>query len=79
MTVILLDGERAKRRLKTPNGKRLTAAGIDALLEQEAERVEKWFPGREFRLVSLRDGNFNFVEIPKEAAYHKEPADGVPA
>src|SRR5438309_907257 len=33
------------------------------LLEQEADRVAKWFPGLEFRLVTLRDGNFNFVEI----------------
>jgi len=43
---------------------RLTAKGVDALLDQEAARVEQFFPGLEFRLVPLRDGHFNFMEIP---------------
>jgi hypothetical protein len=73
LTVILLDGERAVRRLRTPAGKWLTAEGTDALLDREAERVEKYFPGREFRLVPLRDGNFNFCEVKSEVK--KDPAD----
>lgn len=36
------------------------------LLEQEVDRVKRFFPGLEFRLVSLRDGNFNFVEVKPE-------------
>jgi hypothetical protein len=68
LTVITLDGERAVRRLRTEPGQWLTAEGTDALLDREAERIEKYFPGREFRLVALRDGNFNFVEVKKDPA-----------
>jgi hypothetical protein len=63
ITTILCDGQRARRELRTPPGQFLSPAGIDAQLEVEAKRVEEFFAGREFRLVPLRDGNFNFVEI----------------
>ena len=36
------------------------------MLKFEAERVEQFFPGLEFRLVPLQGGNFNFVEIKPE-------------
>jgi hypothetical protein len=40
----------------------LTPAGIDGILKEQADIVEQLFPGAEFRLVALRDGNFNFVQ-----------------
>jgi hypothetical protein len=61
-TVIPLVGRRATRR-RVAAGRLITPAGIDGILEQEAEIVERFFPGSEFRLVTLRDGNFNFVQI----------------
>jgi hypothetical protein len=66
--VVLLDGQKVTRHLRTPKHRRLTSAGVDALLKQEADRVEQFFPGREFRLVPLRDCCFNFVEIKPELA-----------
>lgn len=65
-TVRRLNGEVATRRLRTPKHTRLTEAGREMLLEQEVDRVERFFPGLEFRLVPVRDGNFNFVEVKPE-------------
>jgi hypothetical protein len=67
ITVILIDGKRFARRLRTPPGTLLTPAGVDAQLLREADRVEQYFPGLEFRLVPLRDGNFNFIQLPVTA------------
>lgn len=75
ITTILLNGERAVRHLRTPPNQFWSPNGIEHLLEQEAERVESFFPGREFRLVPLRDGNFNFVEVKLEIPPHE--AEGV--
>jgi hypothetical protein len=66
--VILRNGERVTRHLRTPPHTRITEHGTDMLWKQEADRLQQFFPGREFRLVPLRDGNFNFVEIPPELA-----------
>jgi hypothetical protein len=69
LCVIFLDGKRLRRTVHAAPGSRLTPDGVDMLLETEAERVEAFFPGREFRLVPLRDaGQFNFVEIEKPVA-----------
>jgi hypothetical protein len=62
-TVRLLDGQFVRRRMRTPPGKQLAPEGLEALLVSEAKRVEEHFPGREFRLVPLHGGNFNFVEL----------------
>jgi hypothetical protein len=66
--IVRLDGSKVVRRLRTEAHRRLTPVGINAMLRQEADRVEQFFPGLEFRLVPLRGGNFNFVEIPAEMA-----------
>jgi hypothetical protein len=66
ISVMLLNGTKIRRRLRTPPGEALTQKGVEAVLESEVERVEKFFPGREFRLVELLDGGFNFVEVPAE-------------
>jgi hypothetical protein len=68
VTVVRLDGKRATRHIRTLPGQYLTPVGVDAQLQQEAERVERYFPGIEFRLVPLTGGCFNFVEIPAEMA-----------
>jgi hypothetical protein len=62
ITVIPLVGRRGVRRRIAPAGRLISPEGIDGILEQEAEIVERFFPGAEFRLVALRDGNFNFVQ-----------------
>ena len=67
ITTILCDGQRLKRNLRTPPSQFLSPAGVDAQLDAEAKRIEEFFPGREFRLVPLRDGNFNFVETKSDA------------
>lgn len=71
-TVIFLDGKRLSRIVRTPPGKALLPAGVDKLLEQEAERLERFCPGREFRLVPLANGTFNFIEMSKEEAELRE-------
>lgn len=68
ITVVCLDGRRITRHLRTPPGRFITSAGVEALLKHEADRVEEFFPGLEFRLVPLRDGSFNFIEMPPEMA-----------
>jgi hypothetical protein len=62
ITMIPLVGRRATRRRIAPAGQLITPAGIDGILEQEAEIVERFYPGSEFRLVTLRNGNFNFIQ-----------------
>ncbi len=66
--VFFLEGTCHTRRLRTRPGQYMTPEGIEAQLKHEADLIERCFPGREFRLVPLRDGNFNFVEIQPEAA-----------
>jgi hypothetical protein len=73
VTVVRLDGRRATRSLKAMKGQLLTPLGLEAALKHEAERVEQYFPGLEFRLVPLRDGNFNFVEIAPIPAVEMTP------
>ena len=68
VTVVRLDGRRMTRNLRTAPGQLLTPTGVEMTLKQEAERVETYFPGLEFRLVPLRDGNFNFVETKIESS-----------
>jgi hypothetical protein len=63
VTVILLDGKKIRRRLRAQAGAFLNDKAIDAALKMESDALEKYFAGREFRLVQLRDGNFNFVEF----------------
>lgn len=61
-----MNGKRATRKQTAPAGKLFADSGIEQLLKIEAYRLEQWFPGKEFRLVPLRDGNFNFVELRTE-------------
>jgi len=68
LKVRLLDGNTVVRKVRAPAGRRLTDKGVDQVLENIGAQIEGSFPGREFRLVPLRDGNFNFVEIPADRA-----------
>jgi len=67
-SVILVDGRRFPKIVRAPAGRRMPEALVEAVLTREAELVEKHFPGREFRLVPLASGDFNFVEMGKEEA-----------
>lgn len=66
IATILADGRKFNRTLRTPPRQMFTPAGVDEVLKREAARVEEFFPGREFRLIPLRDGNFNCVEAKKD-------------
>jgi hypothetical protein len=64
ITVVMLDGKRVRRRVRAAPGMELTPAGVDGILESQAEQIDQAFPGRAFRLVPLRDCAFNLVEVP---------------
>lgn len=68
LKVRLLDGSAVVRKVRAPAGKRITDKGVDQVLENIGAQIEEAFPGREFRLVPMRDGNFNFVEIAADRA-----------
>lgn len=68
LCTIFLDGTRVSKIVRSPAGKLFSQAGIEEILSAEAATIEKYFPGREFRLAALADGNFNFVEMSKEEA-----------
>lgn len=61
--VRLLDGSTVVRKVRAPAHKQLTDKGVDQILETLGAQAEEAFPDKQFRLVPLRDGNFNFVEI----------------
>jgi hypothetical protein len=63
VTLVMLNGKRMTRRARANPGQLITPAGVEGHLQAEAALLERHFPGREFRLVELRDGNFNFIEI----------------
>jgi hypothetical protein len=71
-TVILLDSKRIERIARSAPGLLINERGIESALAQESARVEQFFPGREFRLVPLSNGSFNFVEISKVEAELRE-------
>lgn len=48
---------------------------MDAIVRQEADIIERHFPGREFRLVPLASGDFNFVEMSPEEAELRQKHD----
>lgn len=67
VSIHFIGGRKRERHItKAPHGKILTAGGVDEILKAMATYVEQAFPDREFRLVPLRDGNFNFVEVKPE-------------
>jgi len=66
LSVILRDKKKTSKIVRTPPGKVFTEKVIEDVLRHEADLVEKFFPGREFRLVPLTGGQFNFVEVVPE-------------
>ena|SRR5579864_1710213 len=74
-TVILADGKRFPKIVRAMAGRLISSKGIDAILEQEASTVEKYFPDREFRLVPLSSGDFNFIEMSAEEAELRKKHD----
>jgi len=72
ITVVRLNGTRVARHVRTPPGEFMSEKDFEAALKQEVERVEEFFPGIEFRLVPLRGGKFNFVEIKSDITPESE-------
>lgn len=66
LSVILRDKKRTSKIVRPPPGQVFTEKGIENMLRHEADLVEQFFPGREFRLVPLTGGQFNFVEVAPE-------------
>lgn len=77
ITVIPLVGRHGTRRRMAPAKQLITPAVLDRILDEEAAIVERFFPGAEFRLVSLRSGSaFNFVQVAPTIAHEDfEPSD----
>ena len=48
-----------------------TDQGVDDVLTAAVAQTEEMYPGREFRLIPLRDGSFSFVEQRIESAWPK--------
>lgn len=67
LNVVLRNKRRFSKLVRAGSGRQFTEEGIDSLLQSEAEQVSKYFPGREFHLVPLANGAYNFVEIEKGA------------
>lgn len=42
-------------------GKKFTQVGVDDILQQIADGLEKKYPGEEYECVEIGDGAFNFV------------------
>jgi len=60
--VLCPDGRMVKKILRCPPGRHVNDAGIEKLLDQFAESIEKDFPGVDYKLVELAEaGCFNFV------------------
>jgi hypothetical protein len=67
VTTVLLDGQRARRSLRTLGHRtRLTEVGRKALINFETDRLRQFFPGRIFRTVLLGWPHFNFIEIKSD-------------
>lgn len=46
---------------RAPHGRGINAHGIDVLLANTAEKIEKTWPGQEYSLVPIGPTTFNFV------------------
>jgi hypothetical protein len=66
ITVVCLNGRRFQRHLRTQPNVFMSPQQVDQALLQEASRVDEHFPGRQFRLVPLTGGRFNFVEMKSD-------------
>ena len=57
------------RIVRAPAGKHFPEHGVDGVLDEIAEEIERRAPGVEYRLVEIGDkGCFNFVPVLKGAA-----------
>lgn len=51
--------------LRAPAKKIFTSKGVDGILADFAERIEKVYPGVDYKLVPLVGNNFNFVPVER--------------
>jgi hypothetical protein len=70
--VITPDKKRIRERHLAPPKHGVTAEGIDALLAEVAEKIEKNWPGVDYAVVPLGAARFNFV--PRFLHDHSSPS-----
>lgn len=63
LTTIFLDGARVAQTYRALPGQVLTEPGLGELLGARLVETARHFPGRKFRVVRLRDGNINLIEV----------------
>jgi hypothetical protein len=68
VTIVNARGIHTRLRYRAPSGRAFSAAGIDSLLASCEVDIRKHSPAAEFRLVALRDGNYNIIEIAPPAS-----------
>jgi hypothetical protein len=62
ITVFLPGNKRPVRQVhRAPCGRGITADGIDIILAQTADKIEKTWPMEEYSVVALSPSSFNFV------------------
>jgi hypothetical protein len=59
--------KRIRQSFRAPARQGLTADGIDKILLQAAEKIEKSWPTEEYSLVPLGPADFNFVWRARKA------------
>ena len=61
-TLIRANGTKERRHYRAAPRTLFNDKAVDNMLEKQAALLEKLFPGIDFRLVPLADGNFNLIE-----------------
>jgi hypothetical protein len=62
VSLILRGAKPLRKYYRAPARKLLSQMGVENILQAHANQLENAFPGRQFSLIPLRDGNFNIVE-----------------
>ncbi|MGH9780336.1 MAG: hypothetical protein ACRD33_00835 [Candidatus Acidiferrales bacterium] len=55
------NGEPRRHRFRAGNGHIFTEEGVASVLEHVGNHLEQKFPGQDFRMVEIGEGEFNFV------------------
>lgn len=79
---VFTPGNKSSRRYKVtaPAGKGFHAEGIEEQVGTAIDKVERWFPGHEYRLVPTGPTDFSFIWVcekpadPAAASKETEPS-----
>jgi hypothetical protein len=58
---------------RAPQGQGISAQGIDTILAQTAEKIERTWPSEEYGLVAIGPTSFNFVWRKSKAEHECSP------